>query len=348
MLDRLSEAAPIEAASAGYLLHIFWRSRGAVAEEHERLRELLALDDLRGQSRAALLVRLSDVEMHLGRVDAAGATARAALALAEPGTEHHWLAVAELAFHALHLGDADEAVRLGREALEEAERLDDASRVQAIGHLATILMGVNRIEEARSVYGRCVREARRSGLASVETISLADLGWLDLLEHDYASSRTAYAAALTQLRGRGDKYYELETLRGLGLASLGLGQRDEARVAFAEMLELALAATQTYSLDVARALSGIALAADPAAAHRAARLRGAVAQLNRDAEVVMNAYFRGEDELERHFERELVMLLGKEAWEQEKTAGSTMTLEQAIALGRSLSGQSARAVAAES
>jgi hypothetical protein len=62
----------------------------------------------------------------------------------------------------------------------------------------------------------------------------------------------------------------------------------------------------------------------------------------------MNAYFRGEDELERHFERELVMLLGKEAWEQEKTAGSTMTLEQAIALGRSLSGQSARAVAAES
>jgi predicted ATPase/class 3 adenylate cyclase len=110
MLDRLSEAAPIEAASAGYLLHIFWRSRGAVAEEHERLRELLALDDLRGQSRAAFLVRLSDVEMHLGRVDAAGATARAALALAEPGTEHHWLAVAELAFHALHLGDADEAV----------------------------------------------------------------------------------------------------------------------------------------------------------------------------------------------------------------------------------------------
>ena len=27
-------------------------------------------------------------------------------------------------------------------------------------------------------------------------------------------SRAAYAAALTQLRSRGDKYYELETLRG--------------------------------------------------------------------------------------------------------------------------------------
>ena len=34
----------------------------------------------------------------------------------------------------------------------------------------------------------------------------------------------------------------------------------------------------------------------------------------------MNAYFRAKDELERHFERELVAALGEEAWEQEKTA----------------------------
>jgi len=60
---------------------------------------------------------------------------------------------------------------------------------------------------------------------------------------------------------------------------------------------------------------------------------------------VMNAYSRADDELERHFERQLVLVLGEEAWEREKTAGSTMTLEQAIALARSLSGDSARAVA---
>jgi predicted ATPase len=348
MLDRLTDAAPIEAANAGYVLHIFWRARGAIAEEHERLSGLLALDGLPGQSRSALLVRLSDVEMHLGHVEAAGATARAALALAEPGTEPHWLAVAELAFHALHLGDADEAVRLGQEALEEAERLDDAVRVQAIGHLATILMGVNRNDEARSVYEQCVREARRSGFASIETLALADLGGLNLLEHDYASARAAYGAALMQLRSRADKHYELESLRGIGLASLGLKQRDEARAAFAEMLELALAATRTHSLFVAGALSGIALAADPAAASHAARLRGAVAQLNSDADVVTNAYSGADDELERHFERELMPLLGDEAWEREKTAGSTMTLEQAIELAHSLSGHSERAVVSES
>jgi hypothetical protein len=183
-------------------------------------------------------------------------------------------------------------------------------------------------------------------LAARTRESFRDHSSAGLLEHDYESSRAAYATALTQLRSRDDKYSELGALKGLGLASLGLGQRGEARAAFAEMLELALAATRTHSAYVAGALSGVALAADPAAADRAARLRGAVAQLNSDADVVMNAYSRAGDELERHFERELVVVLGEEAWELEKTAGSTMTLEQAIALAHSLSGDSARAVVA--
>ena len=84
--------------------------------------------------------------------------------------------------------------------------LDDAPRIQAIGNLADILTRVGRTKEARSVLERFVREARRSGLMTLETLGLADLGALDLIEHDYESSRAAYAAALTQLRGRGDKY----------------------------------------------------------------------------------------------------------------------------------------------
>jgi predicted ATPase/class 3 adenylate cyclase len=344
MLDRLSDAATIEAARAGYLLHFFWRARGALAEEHERLRGLLAHDGLPQQSRAALLVRLSDVDMHAGRVDVSEAAAREALALAEPGTEPHYLALSELSFYSIHRGDTEEAVRLGRQAAEESEMLDDASRIQAIGNLASLLAGVNRINEARSVLERLVHEARRSGLVILETLGLADLGALDLIEHDYESSRAAYAAALTQLRSRGDRYYEMETLKGIGLASLGLGHRGEARAAFAEMVDLALAETRTHSVYVAGALSGIALAADPAAADRAARLRGAVAQLNSDAGVVMNAYFEAEEEHERHFERQLVAVLGEEAWEREKTAGSTMTLEEAIALARSLCDKPGQAV----
>jgi len=82
-------------------------------------------------------------------------------------------------------------------------------------------------------------------------------------------------------------------------------QRDEARAAFAGMLELAIAATKKHSVDVAGALSGIAFAAEPAAADRAARLRGAVAQLNRDADVVMNAYVGATDDRPDRFADEV-------------------------------------------
>jgi predicted ATPase/class 3 adenylate cyclase len=348
MLDRLSDAAPIEAAGAAYMLHSFWRARGAVAEEQERLRPLLARDDLVSQSRAELLVRLSDVDMHVGRVDASETAAREALALAEPGTQPRYLALAELAFASIHRGETEEAVRLGRQAAAEAEMFDEASRIQAMGNLAGILAGVKRTDEARALLERFVYEARRSGLVALETVGLADLGWYKLVARDYESARDAYSAVLTRLRSSANKYYEMESLRGLGLALLGLGQRVEARAAFSEMLELALAATPTHSLYVAGALSGTALGAEPEDADRAARLRGAVDQLNRDAGVVMNAYLEADAELEGRFERELVAVLGEEAWEREKAAGCTMTLEQALAVARLLCDGPASAVLADS
>ena len=348
MLDRLSDAATVEAARAAYMLHFFWRSRGAVAEEHERLRALLARDDLPHQSRAALLVRLSDVDMHVGRVDASEVAAREALALAEPGTEPHCLALSELAFYSIHRGDAAEAVRLGRQAAEEAETLDDAFRIQAMGNLAGILAGVKRFDEARALNERLVQEARRTGLSALETVGLAELGTLNLVEHEYESARAAYAAVLTQLRSSDTRYYELESLKGFGLASLGLGQRVEARAAFSEMLELALAATGSYSSYLADALSCIALAAEPDAAAGAARLRGAVAHLNSDAGVVMNAYYDAGADLEGHFERQLVAVLGEGTWERDKAAGCRMTLDEAIALARSLRGDATPVVIADS
>ena len=183
---------------------------------------------------------------------------------------------------------------------------------------------------------------------ALETIGLADLGWYKLVAHDYESARAAYAAVLTRLRSSASKYYEMESLRGLGLALLGLGQRVEARVAFSEMLDLALAATRTHSLYVAEALSSMALGAEPADANRAARLRGAVDQLNSDAGVVMNAYGETDAELEGRFEREFVAVLGEEAWDREKAAGSTMTLEQAISAARLLCDRPTSAVSADS
>jgi hypothetical protein len=171
-----------------------------------------------------------------------------------------------------------------------------------------------RPQETRPLDERFVQDAHRNGFQGHETVGLADLGRLDLLERDYESARNAYTTALARLRLRGDKYYELEALRGLGLASLGLDRRSEARSAFAEMLDLALAQTQTHSRYIAQALSGIALASDPADSDRAAQLRGAIAQLNEDADIATNAYSGAADQLERHFEQTLVLALGAAAW----------------------------------
>ena len=87
---------------------------------------------------------------------------------------------------------------------------------------------------------------------------------------------------------------------------------------------------------IAQALSGIALASDPADSDRAAQLRGAIAQLNEDADIATNAYSGPADQLERHFEQTLVLALGAAAWKQFETAGKALTLEEAIAAARSL------------
>ena len=140
---------------------------------------------------------------------------------------------------------------------------------------------------------------------------------------------------LTRLRSSASKYYEMESLRGLGLALLGLGQRVEARAAFSEMLELALAATARTPFTSPRPSPASLSAPSQRTPTGGAppRRRQPAQQRRRRGDGCVR---RTDAELEGHFERELVAVLGKDAWELEKAAGSTMTLEQAIAVARLL------------
>jgi len=61
----------------------------------------------------------------------------------------------------------------------------------------------------------------------------------------------------------------------------------------------------------------------------------------------MNAYDDAGADLEVHFERQLVAVLGEEGWEREKAAGSRMTLDEAIELARLVVERSAAAPPAE-
>jgi hypothetical protein len=118
----------------------------------------------------------------------------------------------------------------------------------------------------------------------------------------------------------------------LGFAALGLGRRTEAREAFAESLDLILAADSPDVVHLTLTLTGLALTTDTADARSAARLQGAVDKLD-DATTTRTPRFR---QFERYLEQPLIDALGANEYADEKALGARMDTEAAIALARAL------------
>ena len=336
MLDYVSNVTPVDAARAAYLLHSYWAGpRGAFTEAKVRYAALLSGPALPDESRAMLLEGAADLAERLGQLEAADAAVREAIALAESAALPRVLADALRigAWIAVKRGEADEAIRLSRRAVEEATALDEPTRLHAVHDLGCVFAEAGHNDDARGAFRRAAGDARMAGLSFVETFSLLNLGKLDLVEYEYESARSAFRSVL-------DQYEELDEYTvgtfawwGLGVASLGLDRPLEARDAFSEMFDLFLATDHTDLLCLALAASGIALTTDPTDFAEAARLRGAVATLRQS---VASSVSPHDDELERRFEQPLTDVLGKEAYAAERAKGSGMSLDETIALARSL------------
>ena len=338
MLDRLTEVAPVDAARAAYLHHRYWVAHGAYTEERERVQTLLACSNLPDHSRADLLVSLSETEFRLGNAAAGEEALEQALVLAEVGSASRVVALQIAAWVAITHREVHEGLRLSRQAVLEAESADDVTRVSALGDLGQILTRVGRADEARLVVRSAVEEARRNDFLMFVITGEAELGLLDLAEGDYVSARRVLMSGLEQTRRLGlDHYpYELEVLRGIGFAQLGLGARREARASFLELLEAVLAANHGMHPDLVVAISAMALAADPADFRAGARLLGAVAKLRLDAGIETSMWEGARLELERRFEQPLIRALGEKAYAAEQASGARMSLEETIGLARSL------------
>ncbi|HJR94880.1 MAG TPA: adenylate/guanylate cyclase domain-containing protein [Gaiellaceae bacterium] len=337
MLDRLTDASPVDAARAAYLLHRYWTANGAYGEERERIQTIFARAHLPDESRGDLLVLLSETENRLGNLSAGKAALDEALLLTAKGSASRVVALQLAAWTAVNDGDADEGVRLSRQAASEAEAVDAVTRVNALGDLGQILGRVGRPEEARPAMERAVDEARRHGFPMFVIFGEADLGMLDLRNGAYESAQRTLASGLAQLRELGIRHYpyEVEVLTGLGWSQLGQGQRDEARRSFSELLELVTSANHRLHPDLLGATTAIALAADPDDFERAARLLGAVAKLTEDAEFE-SALWNSHDELERRFEQLLIGALGEATYAAQRADGARMSAEEAIEQARSL------------
>jgi predicted ATPase/class 3 adenylate cyclase len=334
MLDRLAEGTPAEAARAAALLSPYWIARGQLDEGRARLIALLASNPSTG-ARAVLLGRLADVEAHIGHLDAAEAAAEGAIALADTLGDRltvTW-ALRARAHAAYRRGDADEAIRRARGALEEAAALDDdQARAICLADLGLFLSGAGSDGEARATLRAAVDEFRRLGDIVNEAISTLNLAELDLYAGDFEAARAGYAAAVTTVREVGYVLMQATAGFGFGRALLGLGWRHEALAALCAALDHAL--ENGVTRDVYDTLGGIALAADENDVPAAARIRGAVEALRQREGVNRDPR---DEELERRFERLLIQAVGKQAWEREQAVGALMTIEETIELARSLS-----------
>ena len=332
MLTVLSVANPSQAARGARLLFSYWYARGAYGEARKRLTALLGIADLPARSRAELFGVLFDVEFSVGDLPAAEAAARESLRLTDPGDEFRAHALLDLAMIAAFVGEQEEAVRLGGDALAEIDAIEARDRPGFRLNVGNVFAAAALREEARAMYTHVSDEARRVGDVLLVALADGNVFGLDLVERRYDAAEAGFPTVIEVVGRLGHASFEAGFLRWRGFALLGLARRWEARAAFMSSLEI-LAADTSPNVELTATVEGIALATEPADLRSAARLIGAVEAIKQSARLTDQS---SELELRRRFEQPLIDALGEDEWVRETAAGATLTLEQAIELARTL------------
>jgi predicted ATPase/class 3 adenylate cyclase len=331
MLDRLTDAAPTEAARAAELLSSYWIACGSLVEGRQHLERLVALDFPDGLQ-ASLRQRLGDIESRLGDLDAAERTLGVAVALAEATGERLVLANAllDLGWIEHGRGHSEQALALGERALTEAEATGDRrAQVRMLSQLGAFLTRAGRDDEARDAHTRGIEGFHALGDRVNEAIETCNLACIDFYEGDYKTAYERFTRAQEMLSTVG--YVDVAPLSGAAYSSLALGRDVEAAAMWQEAL--AIAAESGDVAEVATAIGGIGLAAAQLNPSAAARLRGAAADLRRTRGLRQDPR---DEVFERRHEQPLIAALGVDDFAREKRAGAALTLDAAIEAARSL------------
>ena len=160
-----------------------------------------------------------------------------ALAIVESGSADHVGALLFSATVSLQRGESERSVQLALEAVELARELDDHLRFSALLDAGVNLADAGHPTEAREM----TAEARDGFIQTGKDVGIAsaseNLAWLDLSQGDFESARAAFASTTETARSLGHTALEASSLRGLGLALLGLDRRDEAHSAFSRVFD---------------------------------------------------------------------------------------------------------------
>jgi predicted ATPase/class 3 adenylate cyclase len=332
MLDRLTRNVPVEAVRAAEILAAFWLALGRGREGRDRL-QTLTESDLPPSSRAVLLRRLGDVDARLGRLDEAELACAQAVALAESSGDRRTagLALRVLGNVSLRRGDLDNALIYGRRAFEQLDG-EPAIQALALGDIGLILTAAGRDEEGRETLREAVDAFGRLGDVANVALAASNLAELDLYAGNFEAARMGSSRGRATGIETGHRELELFASLILGEALLGLDRLEDSREALRCALDLVVTdGGQGGMLYIT--LGVVAFAADQRNRVAAAQLRGAAAALRRANGLEQEAR---QAEFEQRFEQPLSTLLGADTWAQATADGAAMTLDQAIALARSL------------
>ena len=274
----------------------YYRLKSFDAIEESYRRRLKELEDTQ-QATASALTKL---QQERDQAKAAAEKASEELAKNQPGRSSELYQQAKRLFLD---GKIDEAIQLLddeklHQALAEAKkaiqdivqdwllkaylltvqlRFDDAEKayLQAIAPepdsfeanfaYALFIQNLNRFEQAKAAYGRCLEWARKNGKDGELPTTLNNLGVLDSVQGRMEEAGKEFAEALQIYRELAQKSpetyrpYVATMLNNLGVLDSDQGRMEEARKEFAEALqirrELAQKNPETYRPDVATTLN---------------------------------------------------------------------------------------------
>ena len=269
---------PLTLRHAGYFLRLaeqFSEEYDILEAEHDNLRAALSYFSGADAPEELLLVRaLADFWLLRGHLREGAEHVAAALARhpeSAPGLRIDVLfSAADLV---RDLGHVDRATSYTIEALDLARALDDAARVaRALHELGESSMFAEEYERATELFEEAIVVGRGAGKDAAG--SIGNLGYVALLQGDYARAAAASEEALALFRQRRHTSGVVVSLGNLAEAELGLGQLQEARLHLAECFELAREA-QFLELIAGCLAIAAALLLETGNAETAARLTGA-------------------------------------------------------------------------
>jgi class 3 adenylate cyclase/tetratricopeptide (TPR) repeat protein len=218
-----------EAVEVYELMREAARARGDLVAQARAWNGLTAVQEYRGDNRAALESARQAEQLAREAGAAAGAESELALALNRQGLASH------------RLGDAAAVEELGGRVLALSQRMKEGARHARANGLK--LIGVahevqGRFAEADECFAQSLALLREVGDRRNIGYMLNNLGVIAHLRADYEQAVARYSEALSIFREIGERTWELPTLGNLAGAQVGLGRYGEAEANLRQALAL--------------------------------------------------------------------------------------------------------------